>query len=798
MANAQALIEKEKREKTGYLDLGRCGLTVWPDLRGMVWLETLIISNRWWDLEQSRWIDSINQGEPNLLITPPELPLPLGIKNIISGGEDPWDGSLKINDFSFLNGLPKLSSLNISYNNINDASFLASFIGLTSLNIRGNQISDVSFIKKMTRLTSLDISDNRISDLSPVLNLVEKGIPVVWDEFRPNAINVLGNPFTMPPVEVVQHGNSAIIEYFHQKQAVGINLLPEAKLILLGDGRSGKTSLANRLLGKELPKEEDRTQGVDIVIGEYGFPLSEGKNFKLNIWDFAGQDKYKPLHQFFYTESSVYVLVAPSGSAATDFDDWLQTAELFGEGSPLIILLNEFKDGIGFGSFDVEAWKRRFPNLLKEVYCVNLGTLRGFDELEKHLQFLAQTLPHTKYEFPANWSAIRRELEGRRDSNYISLADYLVICKENNLPEEKSALILSSVLHKIGACLHYQGNPLLEGWIILKNEWATTAVYKILEDVMVAEHQKGFFDKADMERIWSEQEYRNMRPQLLELMCQFRMAYPLPNNKGYITPPLLPAAPPNHWKWKESEHIELHLKYEFMPKALLTQFIVSRYLEIDEGRTLVWRNGVVLRWEGAVAKVEKTKSQGLDAMIVRCQGRDKKALMTSILKTFRDLHEEYKGIKVSENVPCNCSSCLDKANKQHFFKLEDLKKRVEKGKNTIDCAESVEEVNIMELLGEVLVMKKSGDGRGLEIDPDTQRPLTKAEIKELIAGGKIEDALKALRYALPSEEKTIIQLQFNLSEVSIKGDKGIIYHENKRVDLGQIVDAALKLADRLT
>ena len=122
-------------------------------------------------------------------------------------------------------------------------------------------------------------------------------------------------------------------------------------MILLGDGRSGKTSLANRLLGKDLPKEADRTQGVDIVIGEYSFPLANGKDFKINIWDFAGQDKYKTLHQLFYTESSLYVMVAESGNMTTDYDDWFQTAALFGEGSPLVLVLNEFKARYWYGQF---------------------------------------------------------------------------------------------------------------------------------------------------------------------------------------------------------------------------------------------------------------------------------------------------------------------------------------------------------------------------------------------------------------------------------------------------------------
>ncbi len=49
---AQQLIEREKLARTGYLDLGRCGLTELPDLSSLQWLRTLVISNDWWDWEQ--------------------------------------------------------------------------------------------------------------------------------------------------------------------------------------------------------------------------------------------------------------------------------------------------------------------------------------------------------------------------------------------------------------------------------------------------------------------------------------------------------------------------------------------------------------------------------------------------------------------------------------------------------------------------------------------------------------------------------------------------------------------------
>ncbi len=62
---AKQLIEKEKRERTGKLDLGRCGLTDLndiPELFELEWLKELILCNRWWDYEKREWIKSRNKG----------------------------------------------------------------------------------------------------------------------------------------------------------------------------------------------------------------------------------------------------------------------------------------------------------------------------------------------------------------------------------------------------------------------------------------------------------------------------------------------------------------------------------------------------------------------------------------------------------------------------------------------------------------------------------------------------------------------------------------------------------------
>lgn len=635
---------------------------------------------------------------------------------------------LSYNQLTEIKGLENLTQLNELYlqsNRIAEIKGLDKLKQLRKLKVVKNQLKEIKGLGSLTRLTEVYLSYNQITKLPE--NILKLNLPIFWYENHIGLSIYLGiylenNPFTSPPPSIIRQGNAAIQAYFDERKKSGDTFLNEAKLILLGDGRSGKTSLANRLLGKDLPKEADRTQGVDIVIGEYGFPLANGKDFKINIWDFAGQDKYKTLHQLFYTESSLYVMVAESGNTTVDYDDWLQTAELFGEGSPLVLVLNEFKEGIGMGSFDSNYWKKQFPELLKEVFTVNLGTKANFTAAEDYIRLLAQTLPHTKYVFPSNWAAIRRVLHERRNEQYISLKEYLKICAENNLPERADALILSSVLHKIGDCLHYQKSDLLKQLVILKNEWATDAVYKMLDDKVVAEQKCGFFDRIDMERVWSSTEYIDMRPQLLELMKQFKLAYQLPGREEYVTPPLLPPARPDRFSWPNQDSLELYIEYEFLPKALLTQFIVTRHVDIAECRTLVWRNGVILQWaDEALAEVSKTKLQGRDAFYIRTQGRNRKGMMTVILKTFRELHAEYKGIKYREKVPCTCAGCKTGKNAQHYFDFSNLQFRLEKGRQEVECDQSLETVNVLELLENSFVFEQFKGGRSLQLKENVIR-----------------------------------------------------------------------------
>jgi len=63
------------------------------------------------------------------------------------------------------------------------------------------------------------------------------------------------------------------------------------KLIIVGDASTGKTSLTHRYLSGVFVESPRLTIGVDFFTKK--IKLSNGKKLKLQIWDFAGEERYR-------------------------------------------------------------------------------------------------------------------------------------------------------------------------------------------------------------------------------------------------------------------------------------------------------------------------------------------------------------------------------------------------------------------------------------------------------------------------------------------------------------------------
>ncbi len=80
------------------------------------------------------------------------------------------------------------------------------------------------------------------------------------------------------------------------------------KIVLLGDSGVGKTCLISRFISGNFDANVNSTNGASYASKKIEY-ANLGKTLVLDIWDTAGQEKYKSLTKFFYKDAAMVILV---------------------------------------------------------------------------------------------------------------------------------------------------------------------------------------------------------------------------------------------------------------------------------------------------------------------------------------------------------------------------------------------------------------------------------------------------------------------------------------------------------
>jgi internalin A len=80
----------------------------------------------------------------------------------------------------------------------------------------------------------------------------------------------------------------------------------EMKLILLGNGRVGKSSVVKRLVHNTFDPEEPSTHGIRL---EPWTLIFDDGPIDIHIWDFGGQDIYHGTHALFLRSKALFLIV---------------------------------------------------------------------------------------------------------------------------------------------------------------------------------------------------------------------------------------------------------------------------------------------------------------------------------------------------------------------------------------------------------------------------------------------------------------------------------------------------------
>jgi internalin A len=586
--------------------------------------------------------------------------------------------------------LVKLTHLSLSFNQIN---VLPKWIGqltqLTYLGLNSNQINVLpKWIGQLTSLTSLELWSNNLNALPESVGQLTNLDELIINE----------NPLIQIPSEVVEKGGLAVRDYYRQRLEAKTDYIYEAKLLIVGEGGAGKTSLANKLIDSKYklkPENSDNpersTEGIDVH--HFDFPHFSGKSFRINIWDFGGQEIYHATHQFFLTKRSLYILVADTRQDNTDFNYWLEIVELLSESSPVIIVKNEKQDRLC--QVNENQLRGRFRNLEK-ILPTNLSSNRGLPEILLAIQHHISQLPHIGQPLPKTWVQVRKTLEADT-RNYITQEEFLLLCGAHGFKRRKDILQLSGYFHDLGICLHFQDDPVLKNWVILKPEWGTIAFYSVIDNPKV-QQDLGCFTHEELAKIWTEDQYIDMHDELLQMMMRFKLCYEIPHRpRTYIAPQLLSPNQPEY-AWDETNNLILRYHYDFMPKGMITRFTVEMHRLIDSD--LVWKEGVILADSNARATVIENYPK--NEICIRVSGFPKKDLLTRIRHEFNKIHDSYEKLRYQELIPCNCSTCKGSQN-PYAYALKELQERIQNQAYEIECYKApYQKVNVHSLIDDVI------------------------------------------------------------------------------------------------
>ena len=530
---------------------------------------------------------------------------------------------------------------------------------LKYVELHDNRLSGLpSEIGELDRLLTLILHHNAITHLPPEVGALERLrrldlhhnqlVSVPQEVAKLGSLEFLDlteNPLSVPPEILIKTGDpTAVMTYYVGHLDGPKRPLNEAKMVLVGQGGVGKTSLVQRLTRDVFDPLESQTEG--IAIQRWQVQVNDTA-LQLNVWDFGGQEIMHATHQFFLTKRTLYLLVLDCrlNEEENRLEYWLKIIQSFGGDSPVIIVAN--KTDQQQMDLDERGLRSKYPQIcgILETSCADGA---GLDKLKARIMREVTRMPHVRDALLTSWFDVKRDLEDL-DRDYIPYERYIDICQSHNVTDERSQRTLIGFLHDLGIVINFQDDPRLEDTNILNPQWVTQGVYRILCDRALMK-AGGRLDRRALDRVLSPKVYPRHKHQfILDIMQKFELCFPFRESRErlFLVPDLLSKEAPDTGSWDES--LAFQYQYNVLPSSVISRFIVRMHTYIHEDVT--WRSGVLVSDEGNVALVQADKEERRVVIRVRGPEHTRRALLSIVRFHFDMIHGSIPGIRVGEKVP---------------------------------------------------------------------------------------------------------------------------------------------------
>ncbi|WP_432977721.1 COR domain-containing protein [Dactylosporangium sp. CA-233914] len=478
----------------------------------------------------------------------------------------------------------------------------------------------------------------------------------------------------------------------------------EAKVLLLGEGNVGKTSLVAALRGEPFIRNRSTTHGIEI--DEITLPHPRRAiNVVLRTWDFGGQEVYRITHQFFFGRRALYLVVwnAREGQEQNEVEGWLRRIRLrVGADAATVIVATHVAERNP--ELNYPSLRREFPQMLLDQRGVDSETGDGIEDLKSIIAREAARLPQMGQVVSERWIAARDEILALGlVEPQITFDEFSSTCGRHNLSENEIAAF-ASLLHDLGQIVYYGDDEGLRDVVVLNPEWLTKAIGYVLEDKQTRESH-GVLSHKRLKDIWingpgGKSYSAKYHPYFLRLMEKFDVSYRLDGGDSSLVAQLVPHERPEI-PWDDQplpesvRSLRLNCRLSEPAPGLIAWLTVRNHRSSTDRH---WRQGVFLRHAipayASEALIELRSDKEL-SVEVRAPSPD---LFFNVIRDGVEdlLIRRWPGLDYQLVVPCpgslNDQPCPGR------FALEGLLRLRERGKEHHDCLECDQEHSVQKLL----------------------------------------------------------------------------------------------------
>ncbi len=621
---------------------------------------------------------------------------------------------------------------------------------LMNLHLSHNELTALPpEIGRLSYLSSLFLNDNRLTALPPEIGQLSH-LRLLWLDGNQlttlppelsrlkelKDLRVDGNPLTSPPPEVVGQGTPAILDYLRNLLESGTRQWV-SKLLVVGEGGVGKTSLLRALRGEAFDPQLDSTPGIRIGTLALAHPNHADVTMTLNTWDFGGQEIYHATHQFFLTNRSLFLLAwnTRHGFEQGKLYYWLDTIKALAPDSPVLLVATWIDERDP--DLPLSELRSRYPQIIGQCAISNKTGL-GIEQLRRAIIGAAAELPLMGETWPTTWLSATKALHARPEKHITPHQLHRLMARHG--VDDASAGVLVRWLHELGDVLYFPDNAELSNTVILKPHWVTEYISKVLTSKEVIE-RRGVFTRRHMDELWTVLD-AGMRDHFLRLMERFDLSYrTLEDRDISLVVERLPFDPPNYaplWEAMklndDCNEITMRFRLSTIPAGVPTWFIARSHRFTTNNH---WRNGALF---------EDNRVDGKHLGLVRTFPHERYLELSvrgpapqnffALLKDGIEITlARFPGLDIRRMIPCpghDGQPC------EHEFDQALLVKRLQKHRLTIECPVSLEDVSVTDLL--------------FGIDWSTQGSVLAAIER---SKDKILTAVKDLRVANAKEHKQI-------------------------------------------